>query len=268
MSWFRGPGHCRAFGGIRVRLHPEAWSRSGGSGLPCAGGCAPAAVRPAGQVVPGTTWVGGARQGGGSAAGGDRALLEDPRRNPAAVDLGATLSLSSHSARPPSAARKENSAAPTPGVAAFRRATALVRTTPIRVSLPSAYMAGGIAHTARFRQPGAAAITFMNTDAPGRRGVQQPRPDRPAAAHGQGDAQAGEHQRRHVRDRRFQQGRDKQMPGRVDQPVLRGVAHDRGRGRQDAQARGRDRQPELRTVGAGAVGLGPGRRGGGPVYSG
>ena len=27
-------------------------------------------------------------------------------------------------------------------------------------------MAGGIAHTARFRQPGAAAITFMNTDPP------------------------------------------------------------------------------------------------------
>jgi hypothetical protein len=86
-------------------------------------------------------------------------------RNPAAVDLGATPSLSSHSASPPSAARKENSAAPTASAAGFRRVTAPVRTTPIRVSLASAYMAGGIAHTARFRQPGAVAITFMNTEA-------------------------------------------------------------------------------------------------------
>jgi hypothetical protein len=102
----------------------------------------------------------------------------------------------------------------------------------------------------------------------GRRGVQQPRPDRPAPGHGQGDAKAGEHQRRRVRDRRFQERRDYQVPGGVDQAVLSGVAHDRGRGRQDAQAGGCDRQPELWSVGAGAGVLRPGRRGDGPAYSG
>ena len=41
-----------------------------------------------------------------------------------------------------------------------------MRTTPISVSLASAYAAGGITQTATSRQPGAAAITFMNTLVP------------------------------------------------------------------------------------------------------
>ena len=52
-------------------------------------------------------------------------------------------------------------------VASWRwRAMAQARTTPIRVSLASAYATGGRAQMARFRQPGAAAIAFMNTLVP------------------------------------------------------------------------------------------------------
>jgi hypothetical protein len=46
---------------------------------------------------------------------------------------------------------------------ALWRAITQARTTPISVSLARAYATGGIAQIASERQPGSAAITFMNT---------------------------------------------------------------------------------------------------------
>jgi len=63
-----------------------------------------------------------------------------------------------------------------------------------------------MAQMARFRQPGDAAIAFMNTLAATEARFSA-RARSAAPVQGQGDAQAGEDQRGSVRDRRLQ-GRD------------------------------------------------------------
>ena len=101
---------------------------------------------------------------------------------------------------------------------------------------------------ARFRQPGAAAIAFMNTLAPTEARFSARAPEGAAAVQGQRDAQAGEDQGGGVGDRGFQGGDGGQMAGGVDHPVLGGEAH-RGRGRgQDAQPGGGVAQPQARAV--------------------
>ncbi|HLN68993.1 MAG TPA: hypothetical protein VK280_17205 [Streptosporangiaceae bacterium] len=111
---------------------------------------------------------------------------------------------------------------------------------------------------ARFRQPGAAAIAFMNTLAATEARVQRPGPQRPAAAHGQRDAQAGEDQGGGVGDGRLEGGDHREVAGGLDHPVLGGEAHRRGGCGQDAQPGGGVAQPQAGTVLAGRSGPGAG----------
>ena len=77
-----------------------------------------------------------------------------------------------------------------------------------------------MAQMARFRQPGAAAIAFMNTLAAteARFSARARRARRPCKR--QRDAQAGEDQRGGVRDRCLQGGDHREVAGGVDHPVL------------------------------------------------
>ena len=87
---------------------------------------------------------------------------------------------------------------------ALWRAIAQARTTPISVSLASAYATGGIAQIASARQPGAAAIAFMNTLTATDSDVQHPGSQRPPAMQRQRDRERGEYHGSGIGDRGLQ----------------------------------------------------------------
>ena len=114
---------------------------------------------------------------------------------------------------------------------------------------------------ARFRQPGAAAIAFMNTLVADRGQVQRPGAERAAAVQRQRDAEAGEDQGGGVRDGGLQGGDRREVAGGVDHPVLGGEAHRRGGRGQDAEPGGGVAQPQAGAVRAGTGPSGPGAGG-------
>jgi hypothetical protein len=115
---------------------------------------------------PGRLGAGGGARRGARRPGATGHSASTQARNPARVEAGASTRRSSHRARPPTVASGVGVSAASAMPSWRWRAMAQARTTANRVSLARAYATGGRAQMARFRQPGAAAIAFMNTLVP------------------------------------------------------------------------------------------------------
>jgi hypothetical protein len=101
----------------------------------------------------------------GATAGGDRALLEHPGAEPGRGG-GRGQGQAEQPQEEAAEGGQRGGCVGGQGVEVLVAGEARARTTPMRVSLARAWAMGGRAQMARFRQPGSAAMAFMNTLAP------------------------------------------------------------------------------------------------------